>query len=241
MADLRLVTSWDDSHPVDRRLAALLARHGIAGTFFVPASNREGRPVMAPADLRALAAEGFEIAAHTRDHRRLAGLPRDEVGRQLADGRRRLEDILGAAVTGFAYPGGHPGPHGRQAALAAGFAYARGTEMFRLDPGPDRFLMATTMQFHPHRWAGLARNWLRRGGGFDRFGLAWRLAAAGDLDRGLAALVETGLARGGVFHLWSHGWEIDERDLWPALDRACALLAAAIPPGRRLTVRDLPA
>lgn len=237
MAELRLVTSWDDGHPADRRLATVLARHGIAGTFFVPAANSEGRPVMPPADLRALAAEGFEIAAHTRDHRRLAGLPRDEVRRQLADGRQRLEDILGRAVTGFAYPGGHPGPHGRQAAVAAGFTYARGIGMFRLDAGPDRFLLATTMQFHPHRWPALARNWLRHGGGLDRLGLAWHLGAARDLDQGVAALTEAGLARGGTFHLWGHGWEIDEADSWPQFDRICARLAAAVAPARRLTVQ----
>ncbi|MFW1452530.1 hypothetical protein ACEV8N_24020, partial [Vibrio parahaemolyticus] len=86
---------------------------------------------------------------------RLPGLAPDAVVRQVADGRRRLEDILGAPVTGFAYPGGHAGRHGRAAAIAAGFAYARGTEMFRLDHGSDRFMLATTMQFHPHRWTSL--------------------------------------------------------------------------------------
>lgn len=234
MVELRLVTSWDDGHPADRRLAVLLARHGLAGTFFVPATNSEGRPVMGPQDLRTLAAEGFEIAAHTRDHRRLAGLPPGEVRSQLVDGRRRLEDILGIPITGFAYPGGHPGPHGRQAAIAAGFSYARGTEMFRLDPGPDRFALATTMQFHPHGWA-LARNWLRRGGGGDRLGLAWRLFASGTPEAGVASLLDAALARGGTFHLWGHGWEIDALGLWPALDRACAALAAAS--AQRLTVQ----
>jgi hypothetical protein len=235
MAELTLVTSWDDGHPADRRLADILVRHGIAGTFFVPAVNGEGRPVMTPGDLRALASAGFEIAAHTRDHRRLTDLEPAEVREQIVDGRRRLEDVLGMPVTGFAYPGGHAGRHGRAAAIAAGFAYARGTEMFRLDHGPDQFMLATTMQFHPHGWPALTRNWLRCGGGLGRLDLACRLA--GDLDRGLAGLLEIGRRRGGIFHLWSHSWEIDQLGLWPALDRACAALAEAIPPGRRRTVQ----
>ena len=51
---LRFTTSWDDGHPLDLRLAELLATHGFSGTFYVPRGNREGRPVMTTAELRAL-------------------------------------------------------------------------------------------------------------------------------------------------------------------------------------------
>jgi len=238
---MMLATSWDDGHPDDRRLAERLARHGIAATFFVPIGNSEGRPVMATADLRALAADGFEIAAHTLDHRRLPPLGEAEARRQIAEGRRRLEDLLGAPVVGFAYPGGHAGRHGRRLAAEAGFAYARTTRMFCLSPGRDPLMMATTAQLYPHRAGAVLRNWARRGGGLDRLRLAARWLAAGGLEAASTALLDEALARGGVLHLWGHSWEIEELGLWPVLDRLLAAAAARVPPERRVDLRALAA
>lgn len=243
MADPVLVTSWDDGHPEDLRVAERLAKLGIAATFFVPVSNSEGRKVMSPADWRTLDAAGFELAAHTRDHVRLTGLPPDAIRRQLAEGRQRLEDALGHGVAGFAYPGGRVGRHGRRLVAEAGFAYARSTRMFCLTPGPDRLDMATTAQFHPHGTDALLRNWLRQGAGLARLRLALRLAATPGLEQRIALLADAALthADGGVLHLWGHGWEIGEQSLWPVLDRSMAMLAERFPPGRRLTAQALAA
>lgn len=241
MAEPLLVTSWDDGHPDDLRLAERLARLGIAATFFVPVHNSEGRPVMSPADWRSLEAAGFEIAAHTRDHVRLNRLPPEAVRQQLAEGRQRLEDALGHAVTGFAYPGGRVGRHGRELAARAGYTYARTTRMFCLSPGDDPMDMGTTGQFHPHGAAALLRNWLRQGAGLDRLLLARRCAAAGGLQPTMTMLADAAhtCPGDGVLHLWAHGWEISEFGLWPALEDTMAMLADRIPPERRLTVRQL--
>lgn len=243
MADPILVTSWDDGHPDDLRVAERLARLGIAATFFVPVHNSEGRPVMSPAEWRALDAAGFELAAHTLDHVRLNRLPPDQIRRQLAEGRQRLEDALGHAVTGFAYPGGRIGRQGRQLVAQAGFAYARTTRLFCLAPGPDRLDMGTTAQFHPHATGALLRNWLRQGAGLDRLRLARRCLAAGGLEQRMAMLADAAATHpgGGVLHLWGHGWEMTEQGLWPALERTMTMLAARVPPARRLTVQGLAA
>lgn len=233
-AALRLTTSWDDGHPADLRLAEALARHGVAATFYVPAANREGRPVMTPVELRGLAAAGFELAAHTRDHCRLARLPLDEARRQIVDGRHWLEDLLGGPVRGFAYPGGAVGRHGRRLARDAGFAYARTTRMFCLAPGRDPFDLPTTAQFYAHGPAALLRNWARRGAGLNRLRLAARCIAAGGVEAAVGVLLDEAAAQGGVFHLWGHSWELDREGLWPSLDRVLAVLAARIPRERRI-------
>ena len=31
-----ITTSWDDGHPLDLRVAELLAKYGLQGTFYVP-------------------------------------------------------------------------------------------------------------------------------------------------------------------------------------------------------------
>ncbi|MGE4218229.1 MAG: polysaccharide deacetylase family protein [Alphaproteobacteria bacterium] len=225
MPDLVVTTSWDDGHPADLRIAERLARHGLRGTFYVPAANSEGRAVMDAAALRALAASGFEIAGHTRDHRRLTGLNASEARRQVAEGKTILEDMLGAPVHGFAYPGGRRNAAIRAIVADAGFRHARTTCMLCLDPGPDTFSMATTLQLYPHRIPALLRNWLRNGGGIDRLRIAAAWLEAGSPDRAAARIADIAAIRGGVFHLWGHSWEIERAGLWPHLDRVLAILS----------------
>jgi len=58
-------TSWDDGHPLDHRVAALLAKYGLTGTFYVPIET--SRQVMTAREIRQLSGS-FEIGAHTTHH-----------------------------------------------------------------------------------------------------------------------------------------------------------------------------
>lgn len=238
MPESSLCLSWDDGHPADRRVADLMLRHGLRGTFFVPLGNVEGRPVMQVKDLRALSRDGFEIGAHGVDHRRLVGLPRSEARQQIIDAKQHLEDMLGVSVAGFCYPGGRHDPFIRAAVADSGFVYGRTTEMFRLDIGHDPFRMPTTLQAHSHGAAALLRNWLRQGGGLARLGLAWRQWRTEDLPGHAAMLADIVVKSGGVLHLWGHSWEIETEDHWGWLDRIMAAMAA-VPQLRRATCADL--
>jgi peptidoglycan/xylan/chitin deacetylase (PgdA/CDA1 family) len=87
--------------------------------------------MMSPARIRKLHAEGMEIGAHTINHPILATLDDEEARAEIVGGRRRLEEIIEAPVTLFAYPNGKPGrDYGpRDVALVrkAGFAAAVST------------------------------------------------------------------------------------------------------------------
>jgi hypothetical protein len=233
-----IVTSWDDGHPSDLRLADLLMRHGLRGTFFVPGRNVEGRATMTAPDIARLAKLGFEIAAHTADHVRLDSLDEAQAARQIGDGKKFLEDAIGAQVRGFAYPGGWPGRHGR-ALAAKRFDYARTTRMFRLDAGTDPFAVPTTMQFFPHGPAPLLRNLLRGGDLGTRLGPALRRIGTGDPVSATGALASLAASRDGVFHLWGHSWELDALDLWGALDQALGDLVQTWPEARRASVAEI--
>jgi len=233
-----IVTSWDDGHPSDLRLAELLLHHGLRGTFFVPGRNVEGRGTLAAPDIARLAMLGFEIAAHTADHVRLDTLDEAQAARQIDDGKAFLEDAIGAKVRGFAYPGGWPGRHGR-ALAAKHFDYARTTRMFQLDTGEDPYAVPTTMQFFPHSRAALIRNFLRGGDYAARSGLALRRLMTADPAAALARLARMTAARDGILHIWGHSWELDALDLWGALDRALGDLVRAWPEARRATVAEI--
>jgi peptidoglycan/xylan/chitin deacetylase (PgdA/CDA1 family) len=226
--------SVDDGHPNDSRVAALLARHGLQATFYIPIVNREGRPVLgrhAIADID----RHFEIGSHTLDHCYLDRVGRKECNRQIASGKAALEDLLGHAVHGFCYPGGRFGPNHQRMVQAAGFAWARSTMNLRFDCGSDPFAMPTTIQFYPHVAQVYLRNLLSGG--------AWRLRNRGllvalrhpDWLQRIAALFDHACDTGQQFHLWCHSWEIEALDCWQALDAFFARVATRLPAGRCVT------
>lgn len=234
MTEPVLTTSWDDGHPLDLRLAAMLARHGVGATFYVPITNGEGRAVLTPAQVRELAGGGFEIGSHTHDHARLDRLPEPDMLRQIQTGKAALEQCLGHAVHGFCYPAGKGVGRARETVHRCGFAYARTIEMFRLDCGTDAFARPTSLHLHPHGAMPLLRNWARQGMGGERLRLALLCLASHSLAERLDMLLDHVLARGGTLHLWGHSWEIEQTGLWPLLDRFFARAAAVIPPARRV-------
>jgi peptidoglycan/xylan/chitin deacetylase (PgdA/CDA1 family) len=227
-------TSWDDGHPLDRRLAELMARHGIAGTFYCPLRNLEGLPVMQAADLRALDA-AFEIGSHTLDHAYADRMPAARWSEQVLQGKQQLEAVLGHAVAGFCYPGGKLAPGSRAAVAAAGFAYARTTENFRADGGADPLRLPTSLQFYPHPRRVLLGNLVARRHWGLRLALASTCLGPGGWEPRLRRALQACRGPGALFHLWGHSWEVERLGLWPQLDRFFAHVAATVPPDARLT------
>src|SRR3954447_24640572 len=66
-----ITTSWDDGHPLDARVAELLAKYNLPGTFYVPRTSEYG--TMSAGQLVELSS-AFEIGAHTVRHVVLTGI-----------------------------------------------------------------------------------------------------------------------------------------------------------------------
>ncbi|WP_163997546.1 polysaccharide deacetylase family protein [Pyxidicoccus caerfyrddinensis] len=97
--------TFDDGRANQAEGAALLARYGLRGTFYVN-SGRIGQATrLTLAQLQALQADGHEIGGHTVSHPRLTDLVPDEQARQICDERVALTGA-GLTVTSFAYPYG---------------------------------------------------------------------------------------------------------------------------------------
>jgi peptidoglycan/xylan/chitin deacetylase (PgdA/CDA1 family) len=117
--------------------------------------------MMSTQKLRRLHRAGMEIGGHTRDHPILRVLPDADAREQIVGGRERLQDLLQAPVTSFAYPNGRPGhdyDHRHVAMVReAGFAGAVSTAQGVDDGSSDRFQLP---RFTP--WdTGMAR-WMVR-------------------------------------------------------------------------------
>jgi peptidoglycan/xylan/chitin deacetylase (PgdA/CDA1 family) len=217
-ASLLVTTSWDDGHPLDLRVADLLDKHGLNGTFYLPCANSEGRPVMRSTEIAELGRR-FEIGGHTRDHIVLTEIAPHLAADQLLANKRWLEDLLGREVGGFAYVRGRHNRIVRSLVNQAGYRYARTVKNLMSTPGSDRFQLPTTTQFFAHSTSTSVRNYLSMGPSRQRAAILAALLIGDKLATRLARAAEACARSGGYFHLWGHSWELGEHDLWGELDR----------------------
>src|SRR5581483_6701047 len=225
MASRIVTTSWDVGHPLDLRVARVLARHGVRGTFYVPLRAVAGG-LLSASQMRELLAMGMEIGSHTVTHPILTTLPLGEVDRELRDSRSMLEDLLGREVTSFCYPRGRFNAAIARRAALAGYRVCRTTVDFQTGLCFDPVRMPVSVQLFRHRastfWRHAARH--RNWSGMWN----WRRRFRGETDPERLALDMStrGPREGGIFHLWGHSWEIDQFGLWPALERIAESLGA---------------
>jgi peptidoglycan/xylan/chitin deacetylase (PgdA/CDA1 family) len=145
-----VVLTFDDAY-TDFYSAALpvLREHGFRATLYVPTGyvggttrfnvsvGEENREVLSWQALADIAAEGIEVAAHSHSHPQLDRVPAAIVSDEVRRCRSLLEDKLGIAVDGFAYPFGFWNGAARQAVAAAGYRYACAVAELMTAPGDD--------------------------------------------------------------------------------------------------------
>jgi peptidoglycan/xylan/chitin deacetylase (PgdA/CDA1 family) len=233
MAKAVITTSWDDGYPMDTRLAEMLTRHGLQGTFYIP--RRGEWPVMPDAHIRSLA-ETHEVGGHTLNHVTLTAISDDEARREIIDGRDWLADVTGKPVVMFCPPRGKFKARHRKVIAETEFIGFRSVECWSIDT--PRYLdnvmeMPTTFQAYPHGLRSHAANILKRRNGTG-VGLLVRTYRRDWVSQALYA-ARLAIDANGVFHLWGHSWEIEQRNLWDALERVLAGLAELTPRATPMT------
>src|ERR1039458_1009754 len=221
-----ITTSWDDGHVLDLKLADLLAKHCLPGTFYIPRTSET--PVMPISALRELASR-FEIGGHTLSHLNLSTASPEMAEAEVRGCRKWLEDITGTSPRAFCPPGGKYNGTTVRIVAEAGYTCMRSVELLSC-AGPTRHegvgIMGTTLQVYPHSAGDYLRNIAKRG--------AWRNLGAYLSVRpdklGLLSSVKSFAAtaghRGGYFHLWGHSWEIEQCGMWEQLESAFELLGS---------------
>src|SRR5262249_42695010 len=137
--------------PLDERdelLTTLSRTWGLEIPTEPPAEYR----AMTWAELKALAAQGFDIGAHTRTHPILSRIPRARLADEILGCKQELEARLGTSVRHFAYPNGKADDYTRDvldAVREAGYEAAVTAiagvntpdvplyELFRIDGGAE--------------------------------------------------------------------------------------------------------
>jgi peptidoglycan/xylan/chitin deacetylase (PgdA/CDA1 family) len=211
-----ITTSWDDGHPLDIRLAELLATFGLKGTFYVPISY-DSKKILDLGQLRYLMQMGMEIGSHTLTHSILTKLNKGKISGELVESKKKLEDIIGDNVQAFCYPGGKFNKRTRDTVIAAGYILGRTTLGFRTDTEFDPFIMPVSLQFYPHQRYTLLTHILKEG---NLRGLQnWKDYSHFNTDIFLLTkcMLDSVIKKHGVFHLWGHSWEIEKYGLWDLL------------------------
>ena len=148
--------TFDDGYLDNYSVAApILKRRNIPATFFVTsgyvgtekqfpwdAKSSVSHPMMSWDHVRQLAAEGFEIGAHTVNHVNLGACSQQALKSEIVDCKHQIEDQLGKEIAGFAYPFG--GPHcmneaSLQVVQEVGFAYSCSNYGGKVTDQSDRY------------------------------------------------------------------------------------------------------
>ena len=219
-----LTTSWDDGHVLDFRIAELLSKYRLTGTFYIPRAAPTG--TMSEHHVRELSGD-FEIGAHTLDHLFLTEIDINRAHEQITGSKDWVEQVTGQACNIFCPPAGKFTGNHLKLIKAAEFSAVRSVEYMSLDHprALDGLLMIpTTMQANPTPAGAYVRNFIKR---FALRNLwTWILHARSPVwSDNVRRLLRATVRAGGVFHLWGHSWEIQQEHQWDRLEYVLKLMS----------------
>lgn len=197
-----VTTSWDDGSIFDLKVAELLNKYGVKGTFYIPKSLF-AHP-LEKHDILALD-KHFEVGAHTLNHIDLTKVPLSEAKKEIKGSKAYLEDLLGHSVPMFCYPFGGYNQDIKRIVKDSGFVAARTVKRGSLN-----------LPFDPYEWQ--VTSYLARGSPYVVLN-GWQkisLSIKGLLDWEIRAklLFDRFLKYGGVYHIWGHSLGFETELQW---------------------------
>ena len=206
MAKLIVTTSWDDGSILDLKLAQMLTKYGLKGTFYIPKSPKNVTPLR-KTDIAALAAE-HEIGAHTVNHPHLTQIPPAEAKTEIEDSKIYLEEILGKKIKMFSYPFGEYNEAVKTITKDCGFIGARTVKPAQPGDIHDPYEFGITV---------FASN--------GRFHEMVKTSPELDWEPKAQKLFDGALENGGMWHIWGHSWDTDNHKEWDKLERVLKYIA----------------
>jgi len=183
-----VTTSWDDGRDTDIKIAKILQRYNIAGTFYVPVSVIDSKDYLSRKKLIDLSKRN-EIASHSISHPILNLLSDLQLKKEIFNSKKVLENILSNFILGFCYPYGVFNNRVKTVVSKAGYGFARTTRNNNVSFTDDWFEFSPTLE-----------------------------ATLEELIVAKAKLFfDAALRLNGVWHLWGQTSHIERHDLWGEL------------------------
>ncbi|MFQ6067362.1 MAG: polysaccharide deacetylase family protein [bacterium] len=215
-----VTTSWDDASILDLKLAELLEKHNLKGTFYIPKSYLDN--TLSREDIKTID-DKFEIGCHTQTHVDLTAISLEEAEKEIINSKDYLEEVLGHRVLMFCYPKGRYRMEIKELVRSSGFIAARTSIYKGFNLPEDPYEWGITLHAHNGSPLTTLKTWLRSGiclksGISIRSLLDWEIRAK--------LLFDLALDKKGVYHLWGHSWEIEREYEWPKLERVLEYISA---------------
>lgn len=192
-----VITSWDDGHKLDLKIAELLFKYNIKGIFYWPSHFQQNEM-----EWRKDIAEFFEIGAHTVNHRPLTKISLADAEAEIVDGKDILEQQFGKPVTTFCYPKGYYNDAIVDLVKNAGFFWARTVKVGQIYKYPEQ------SNINPFETPTAAHVCTSNPAYKD---VSWLDCAKELYDQACGD-------EHNVFHLWGHSWEVEKQKQWAELE-----------------------
>ena len=202
-----VTTSWDDGHKLDLKLARLLQKYNIKGTFYISPFYLKDR--LSETEIKELD-RYHEVAAHTLTHVDLTSIPTNEAEKEVGGSKLYLEKVLGHEINMFCYPKGRYNRRIKEIVKKCGFLGARTCNGGSFEFPKDPYEWQITL----HASNGSPLMTLK-------ICVKSRIPirAIVDWESRAKLLFNRFLNIGGIYHLWGHSWEIEQRSDWNKLGR----------------------
>lgn len=216
-----ITTSWDDGHELDCKVAELLDKYNLKGTFYIPQHNSE-QAVMNEQKIKEISTS-FEVGGHTLHHTRLNIADKNIIDKEVGGCYRWITNVTGKQPLSFAFPGGELNKYALNTVFNTGFKVARTTELLSIQASASNGTMPTTIQMYKHSNITYFKHLIKR---IKIRNLArWLLHGSTSQLLHLAEdYIHYVNKEGGCFHLWGHSWEIEQFNLWSKLEEVCKLI-----------------
>ena len=209
-----VTTSWDDASILDLKLAELLEKHNLKGTFYIPKSYLDN--ALSEGDIKAID-DKFEIGCHTLNHADLTAVSLEEAREEIINSKKYLEELLGHRVLMFCYPKGRYNKEIKGLVQSSGFIAARTCIYKGFDLPQDPYEWGITLHAHNGSPLTTLKLWWKSGISIKSL-MDWEIRAK--------LLFDLALDKKGIYHMWGHSWEIEREHEWPKLERVLDYISA---------------
>lgn len=207
MSKLIVTTSWDDGSIFDLKIAELLSKYGIKGTFYIPKSLFAHS--LKRHDIIAID-EYFEIGSHTLNHVDLTKVSLSEAKTEIEGSKAYLEDLLGHKIYMLSYPNGKYNGVIKKKVRDAGYRAARTCNHGDFSLPSDPYEWQITL----HASNGSPLTTLK-------ICLKNHITIKALLDWEIRAkqLFDAALKKGGTYHIWGHSLDFEINLQWDKFER----------------------
>ena len=193
---MKILASWDDGTTADLKMAELMNKYNVPTIFYWPALFNQAKVTspMLEKDYKEIASK-FEIGSHGMSHQSLRKMTIQQIGVEIHESKKILQNLTGQAIESFAYPKNSFSSLTKALVKGAEYKNARSSTPGWLHPGEEMFSTQCTVQI-----------------GIDRIeygNKSWELFADEMLEKSTDS---------SVYHIFGSSWDIESNNDWHALE-----------------------